>query len=207
MVAWTRRILSLVVARAERKAHLHHLGAPERDHVVDGLSVSLAAATHGYSRTSFHLVADSFAQAGMTGLLDERRERRGRRVPLELSPEVLEFITGTDPARSGAELAEAVARGSGCRCTGAPSNLPGVDEVVLAGGGGDAIRLRGLAGGGVGWRPGPYHGCRALRAATPGRRHHLARSRAGLRCRPGWRRWSALNSPRRSPPGGAGRRL
>ena len=77
-----------------------------RAHVVDGETVSSAAATHGYSRASFYLVATSFGEAGMTGLLDDRRGRRG---PLKLGPEVLEFITGADPARSGAELAEAVA--------------------------------------------------------------------------------------------------
>jgi len=77
-----------------------------RAHVVEGESVSSAAATHGYSRASFYLVAASFGEVGMTGLLDERRGRRG---PLKLGPEVLEFITGADPARSGAELAEAVA--------------------------------------------------------------------------------------------------
>jgi len=42
----------------------------------------------------------------MTGLVDERRGRRG---PLKLSPEVLEFITGAEPGRSGAALVEAVA--------------------------------------------------------------------------------------------------
>jgi len=77
-----------------------------RAHVVEGASVSSAAATHGYSRALFYLVAASFAEAGMTGLLDERRGRRG---PLKLGPEVMAFITGADPARSGAELAEAVA--------------------------------------------------------------------------------------------------
>lgn len=77
-----------------------------RAHVVDGETVSSAAATHGYSRASFYLVASSFNEAGMAGLLDERRGRRG---PLKLSPEVLQFVTGADPARSGAELAEAVA--------------------------------------------------------------------------------------------------
>lgn len=77
-----------------------------RAHVVDGETVSSAAATHGYSRASFYLVAASFAESGMTGLLDERRGRRG---PLKLGPEVLGFITGADPTRSGAELADAVA--------------------------------------------------------------------------------------------------
>ncbi|MGH2690528.1 MAG: helix-turn-helix domain-containing protein [Actinomycetota bacterium] len=77
-----------------------------RAHVVDGVSVSSAAADHGYSRASFYLVAASFTEAGMTGLLDERRGRRG---PLKLRPEILAFITGADPGRSGADLAGAVA--------------------------------------------------------------------------------------------------
>lgn len=77
-----------------------------RAHVVDGVSVSSAAASHGYSRASFYLVAASFDGSGIIGLLDERRGRRG---PLKLRPEVRAFITGADPSRSGAELAEAVA--------------------------------------------------------------------------------------------------
>ncbi len=77
-----------------------------RAHVVDDVSVTSAAATHGYSRASFYLVASSFDESGMTGLLDERRGRRG---PVKLRSEVLEFITGADPGSSGAELAEAVA--------------------------------------------------------------------------------------------------
>ena len=77
-----------------------------RAHVVDGVSVSSAAATHGYSRAWFYLVAASFAEGGMTGLLDDRRGRRG---PVKLRPQILAFITGADPGRSGAELAEAVA--------------------------------------------------------------------------------------------------
>jgi transposase len=77
-----------------------------RAHVVDGVSVSSAAADHGYSRASFYLVTASFAEAGMAGLLDERRGRRG---PVKLRPEILAFIKAADPSRSGAELAEAVA--------------------------------------------------------------------------------------------------
>ncbi len=77
-----------------------------RAHVVDDVSVTSAAATHGYSRASFYLVASSFDESGMTGLLDERRGRRG---PVKLRSEVHEFITGADPGSSGAELAEAVA--------------------------------------------------------------------------------------------------
>jgi transposase len=77
-----------------------------RAHVVDGTSVRTAADTHGYSRAAFYLVAEAFAEAGMTGLLDERRGRRG---PLKLSPEIVAFLAAADPRLSGAALAEAVA--------------------------------------------------------------------------------------------------
>jgi transposase len=78
-----------------------------RAHVVDGVSVSDAAAQHGYSRAAYYLVAAAFGEAGMLGLLDERPGRRG---PLKLRPEIVAFITGADPRLSGAALAEAVAR-------------------------------------------------------------------------------------------------
>jgi hypothetical protein len=67
--------------------------------------VTVAAAAHGYSRAAFYLVAASFEQAGMAGLLDERRGRRG---PVKLRPEIAEFIRAAPPA-SGAALAEQVA--------------------------------------------------------------------------------------------------
>jgi transposase len=76
-----------------------------RAHVVDGVTVRSAAADHGYSRASFYLVAASFDETGMNGLLDERRGRRG---PVKLLPEIVAFITGADPALSGAELAKAI---------------------------------------------------------------------------------------------------
>jgi transposase len=77
-----------------------------RAHIVDGVTVSAAADAHGYSRASFYLVAASFSESGMNGLLDERRGRQG---PLKLSPEIVAFIAGADPGRSGADLADAVA--------------------------------------------------------------------------------------------------
>jgi hypothetical protein len=60
-----------------------------RSHLADGVAVTDAAAAHGYSRAAFYLVLASFSQAGMSGLLDERRGRRG---PVKLRPEIVEFI-------------------------------------------------------------------------------------------------------------------
>lgn len=73
-----------------------------RSHLVDGMNATTAAEQHGYSRAAFYLITAAFDEAGMRGLLDEPRGRRG---PLKLTPEVLEFITSADPTRSGAELA------------------------------------------------------------------------------------------------------
>ncbi len=76
-----------------------------RSHLVDGEAVTAAAATHGYSRAAFYLVASAFAEAGMTGLLDERRGRRG---PIKVSPEIATFILESDPGLSGADVAARV---------------------------------------------------------------------------------------------------
>jgi transposase len=75
-----------------------------RARLVDGLPVSEAAAAHGYSRAAFYLVAAAFEQSGMAGLIDERRGRRG---PIKLRPEIVDFIRAEDG--SGAEIAEQVA--------------------------------------------------------------------------------------------------
>jgi transposase len=77
-----------------------------RARVVDGLSVTSAAAVHGYSRPAFYLVAAAFDERGMAGLLDERRGRRG---PLKMSPEIEAFIAEAEPTSSGAELAARIA--------------------------------------------------------------------------------------------------
>ena len=82
-----------------------------RAHLVDRLPVIEAAAAHGYSRAAFYLVSASFDQLGMAGLLDERRGRRG---PVKLSPEIAEFIRSAGP-RSGAQVAEQVADRFGVR--------------------------------------------------------------------------------------------
>ena len=76
-----------------------------RAHFVDGVSVTVAAASHGYSRAAFYLVAASFEEAGMVGLPDERRGRRG---PLKLTPEVVAFINDQSAAMTVEKIVEAV---------------------------------------------------------------------------------------------------
>jgi transposase len=73
-----------------------------RAHVIEGLSATAAAEQHGYSRAAFYLITAAFDEAGMRGLLDEPRGRRG---PLKLTPEVLEFLASADRGLSGAQLA------------------------------------------------------------------------------------------------------
>ena len=97
-----------------------------RAHVVDGLSVSETAASHGYSRPAYYLVADSFAEAGMMGLLDERRGRRG---PLKLSAELLAFIR-TSPAWHSRKRSRGALRSP---CIGARSSGLANDESAVAG--------------------------------------------------------------------------
>lgn len=65
-----------------------------RAHVVDHRSVTTAASEHGYSRAEFYLVAAAFEEAGMGGLLDERRGRKG---PVKLTAEVRTFLDSLGP--------------------------------------------------------------------------------------------------------------
>jgi len=83
-----------------------------RAHVVEGRSATEAAEQHGYSRAAFYLVTAAFEEAGMRGLLDERRGRRG---PLKLTAEVRAFLAAADRGLSGAELAKAVEARFGVR--------------------------------------------------------------------------------------------
>ena len=76
-----------------------------RAHVVDGLSATAAAEQHGYSRAAFYLITAAFDQAGMHGLLDEPRGRRG---PLKLTAEVMKFVASADPKLSGSQLASEI---------------------------------------------------------------------------------------------------
>ena len=82
-----------------------------RAHLVDQLPVTEAAATHGYSRAAFYLVSASFDQLGMAGLLDERRGRRG---PVKVTPEIVAFIRAAAPG-SGAQIAAQVTDRFGVR--------------------------------------------------------------------------------------------
>jgi transposase len=76
-----------------------------RAHLVDGLPVVSAASEHGYSRAAFYLVAEAFDEEGMAGLLDEKRGRRG---PLKVTPEINEYARSAQHL-SGAELSLEVA--------------------------------------------------------------------------------------------------
>ncbi len=82
-----------------------------RAHFADGDTVTAAAGMHGYSRAEFYLVAAAFARAGMSGLLDERRGRKG---PSKLTEDVQAFLDGLGPC-SAAEAAAAVADQLGVR--------------------------------------------------------------------------------------------
>src|SRR4051794_28437427 len=75
-------------------------------HVIEGLSATAAAERHGYSRAAFYLITSAFDEAGMRGLLDEPRGRRG---PLKLTAEIMEFVASADPTLSGLQLASEVA--------------------------------------------------------------------------------------------------
>ncbi len=83
-----------------------------RAHVVEGVSVTDAAEAHGYSRAAFYLVVAAFEDRGMVGLLDLRRGRHG---PTKLTPELVGFLQSSDPAVSGADLADQVERRFGVR--------------------------------------------------------------------------------------------
>ncbi len=76
-----------------------------RAHLVDRVPVVRAAREHGYSRAAFYLIADAFDEAGMRGLLDEKRGRHG---PLKVTPQILDFVRASRQL-SGAALSLEVA--------------------------------------------------------------------------------------------------
>lgn len=78
-----------------------------RAHVIGGVSVTDAAAAHGYSRGGFYVVSAAFAERGMAGLLDDKRGRRG---PLRVTDEIVEFVRAAPREQSGASLVGEVER-------------------------------------------------------------------------------------------------
>jgi len=80
--------------------------------LVEGMTATAAADSHGYSRAAFYLVLLGFTERGMLGLLDERRGRRG---PLKLTDAIIGHLREAPPTRSGAELAAEVEQRFGVR--------------------------------------------------------------------------------------------
>jgi len=78
-----------------------------RVQLVDGVSVSAASRDHGYSRAAFYLIAAAFEKRGMLGLLDERRGRRG---PVKVTPEIVAYLQSADSTLSGADLVVEIER-------------------------------------------------------------------------------------------------
>lgn len=80
-----------------------------RVHGVDEESVSGAARRFGYTRESFYKILERFKSEGILGLADRKRGRKG---PVKLTGEILEFVhtqRKADPQLSGARLAQMVA--------------------------------------------------------------------------------------------------
>src|ERR1700739_5089682 len=60
-----------------------------RAHALDGLSATVSAERHGYSRAAFYLITTAFDQAGMRGLLEQTRGRGG---PLQTTAGQMEGV-------------------------------------------------------------------------------------------------------------------
>jgi transposase len=80
-----------------------------RAHAVDGLSVSAAATSFGLSRETFYQTWRTFEEVGVAGLRDEKRGRRG---PVKLTPEIVDWVrraAAEHPEWSGATAAQRLA--------------------------------------------------------------------------------------------------
>jgi hypothetical protein len=100
-----------------------------RAHLLDGVSVTAAAAAHGYSRAGFYLVAAAFEQAGMSGCWTRNataaaRSSSPRRWWSSCSPRRRPGPGPSSPPRSST--------GSGWTCTDAPWNGPASGEGARA---------------------------------------------------------------------------
>lgn len=81
-----------------------------RAHFVDGQTVTDGCAAFGYSRQTFYVLRARFARRGIAGLRDARPGRVG---PVKCTPDVVEFLQtqrAANPALSGPELVERLAR-------------------------------------------------------------------------------------------------
>ena len=178
-----------------------------RAHLAEHVPVTAAAAAHGYSRAAFYLVAAAFEQAGMAGLLDERRGRRG---PVKLAPgDHRVHPLGTARIGGGAGRAG----GGPVRGGAAPAHhragpRPVSTRAFWPPGGGGAGRLRDAAGAPApGRRPARRAGGCPVHPPRAGRADRLARRRAGIPRRSSRRGPPAVDSARRPARAGAGGRL
>ncbi len=84
-----------------------------RAHAVDGESVAAAAAAFGFSRETFYQALHAFEEAGIAGLRDEKRGRRG---PVKLTAEVVAWVRDRarqHPELSGQAIAQRLAKERG----------------------------------------------------------------------------------------------
>ncbi len=80
-----------------------------RAHAVEGETVVDAAEAFGYSRQTFYTARDDFEACGLLGLAEGKRGRRG---PVKLTAEAIEWVealAAQRPDLSGRELAERLA--------------------------------------------------------------------------------------------------
>jgi transposase len=86
-----------------------------RRHLVDGQAVAGVARAFGMSRQMFYLLARSFREGGLVGLLPRKRGPKGAR---KGSDEILAYVAGRrmgSPGRSTHELLDDVCREFGVR--------------------------------------------------------------------------------------------
>ena len=72
----------------------------------------LVTTLRGVFSAQFYLITAAFEEKGMLGLLDERRGRRG---PVKVTPEIVAYLQGADPVLSGADLVLEIERRFGVR--------------------------------------------------------------------------------------------
>ncbi len=84
-----------------------------RTHAIDGQSVASVASAFGFSRETFYQTWRAFEEAGIGGLRDDKRGRRG---PIKLSAELVAWVrreAAEHPEWSGAMIARRLAETHG----------------------------------------------------------------------------------------------